>query len=168
MHDADRRRAARARTQVRRARRVLRSRWDVLAVISAGGVLGSLARWGIATLVPRRPGGFPWATFGVNVAGCVLIGVLMVLVIDVWPPSRYARPFLGTGVLGGFTTFSTYLLDTRSLLAADRPVTAAAYLAGSLTAGLLGVGLGAAGARLVVSRPPRPPAGADDLPGSAR
>jgi CrcB protein len=140
----------RPRPEPARVDRGLGARWDVLAVVSAGGVLGSLARWGIATLLPRRPGGFPWATFGVNVAGCALLGALMVLVVDVWPPTRYARPFLGTGVLGGFTTFSTYLLDTRSLLAGDRPLTAGVYLVGSLAVGLLGVVGGAAGVRLVL------------------
>jgi fluoride exporter len=76
-----------------------------------------------------------------------------VLVLDVWPKSRYARPFLGVGVLGGFTTFSTYMLDTRALVAADRAPIAAVYLFGTLVTGLAAVWLGIIGVRLVVDRP---------------
>lgn len=127
---------------LRDLRRALRSRWDVLAVIAAGGAVGSLARWGLGRAFAVPPGRFPWATFVTNVSGCLLIGALMVFVLDVWPPSRYRRPFLGVGVLGGFTTFSTYLLDTHGLLAARHPGTALTYLVGSLVAGLAAVWLG--------------------------
>ena len=146
------RRPSRLRALAARGRRVLRRRWDVLLVIAAGGVLGSLARWGVAELLPPSPGGMPWATALVNVAGCLLLGVLLVLVVDVWPPSRYARPFLGTGVLGGFTTFSTYMVDTRGLLVAHRPVLATTYRLGTLAAGLGAVWAGTALATLAVTR----------------
>lgn len=131
--------------------RMLRDRADILAVISLGGALGSLARWGLTLLWPTRPGGFPWATVTANVTGALALGVLMVLVLDVWPPSRYARPFLGTGVLGGYTTFSTAMLDTRTQLVAGRPAQAVAYLFGGLVVGLLAVWLGMAVARMVVA-----------------
>ena len=85
----------------------------VLGAISVGGVIGALARYGITTAVP---GPFPWATLGINVLGCALIGVLMVLVGGVWRARPLARPFLGVGVLGGFTTFSTYTVDTLTLV----------------------------------------------------
>ncbi|KQX69761.1 fluoride efflux transporter CrcB [Angustibacter sp. Root456] len=111
----------------------------VLLTIGAGGALGSAARWALAHVAPSAPGHVPWATFGVNVSGCLALGVLMVLVVDVWPPRRFVRPFLGVGVLGGYTTFSTYALETRSLLVDGRPGLAAAYLLGSLLAGLLAV-----------------------------
>ena len=74
--------------------------------------------------------GFPWATFIENVSGGFLLGVLMVFLLDVWLPHRYLRPFLGVGVLGGYTTFSTYMLESRDLLAGGRAATAFAYLAG--------------------------------------
>jgi CrcB protein len=100
--------------------------------------------------LPRQPNEFPWATFTVNVSGCVLIGILMVFVLEVWPPSRYLRPFLGIGFLGGYTTFSTYMLETQALLTEGQRATAAIYLFGSLAAGLVAVWLAAAAARLII------------------
>lgn len=73
----------------------------------------------------------------------------MVFVLDVWPSQRYVRPFLGVGLLGGYTTFSTYMLDARLLLGEGQVLTAFAYLGGSLLAGLLAVWAGIASARLI-------------------
>jgi CrcB protein len=126
---------------------VLRSRWDVLLVIAAGGALGSLARYGVGELVPWAGDGFPWATFLENISGGLALGVLIVFLLDVWPPHRYLRPFLGVGLLGGFTTFSTYMLESRDLLAGGETATAFAYLAATLVAGLAAVWLGIASAR---------------------
>jgi CrcB protein len=74
----------------------------------------------------------------------------MVLVTDVWPTQRLVRPFLGTGVLGGYTTFSTYILDTQQLLAAGAARTALVYLAGTLLGALVAVQAGIAVARLAL------------------
>lgn len=95
----------------------------VLGSISAGGVAGALARHGLSEVFPRDPGGWPWATWAVNVAGCLLLGVLMVLISEVWTGRRLLRPFLGVGVLGGFTTFSTAMVEVQQLVAegAARP-----------------------------------------------
>lgn len=122
----------------------------VLLSIGAGGALGSAARWGLAQAFPPAAGHVPWATFAVNVSGCLALGVLMVLVVDVWPPRRFVRPFLGVGVLGGYTTFSTYVLETRALLVDGHLGVATAYLAGSLLAGLLAVWAGLTLTRAVV------------------
>jgi fluoride exporter len=111
--------------------------WTVLLAIAAGGVLGSEARYGVDVLLPHDAQGFPTSTVVVNVVGCLLIGVLTTVLLTLTSPHRLARPFLGVGVLGGFTTFSTYAMDTRGLLAADRPAVAALYLAGTLAVGLL-------------------------------
>jgi CrcB protein len=116
--------------------------WSVLAAISAGGVAGALARYSLDAAFPHRPAGFAWTTFGVNVSGCLLIGALMVLVTDVWPHRRLLRPFLGTGLLGGYTTFSAYIVDIQYLLAAGAVRTALAYLAGTLLAALAAVSAG--------------------------
>ncbi|MBF9068449.1 CrcB family protein [Streptacidiphilus sp. NEAU-YB345] len=121
---------------------------DVLAVIALGGGIGSIARYGLSRAMPTPAGGFPWATFVTNVVGCAVLGALMYLVLEVWPPSRYRRPFLGVGICGGFTTFSTAVVESRGLLAGGHAGTAFAYLAGSLFAGLAAVAAGAALARL--------------------
>jgi CrcB protein len=114
----------------------------VVGAVALGGSLGALARWALAEAVPHDDGRFPWATFVANVVGCLLIGVLMVLVVERWPERRLLRPFVGTGILGGFTTFSTYAVDTRTLVAADHAGLAAAYLLGTLVVGLLAVVVG--------------------------
>jgi fluoride exporter len=136
----------------RHASGVLRQRWDVLAVIAAGGALGSAARYGAGVLWPHDPSQIAWSTFTVNVVGGFVLGMLMVFVTDVWAPHRYVRPFLGVGVLGGFTTFSTYMLDTHALVAAGRVPAALGYLLGTLVLGLgavwLGIGAGRAAAGL--------------------
>jgi fluoride exporter len=114
----------------------------VLGVISVGGALGALARYGIEALLPTGSGGFPWGTFVINVTGCALIGVLMVLVTDVFPARRLLRPFVGVGVLGGFTTFSTYANEIRGLLRPGTMPVALAYLVATLVCALLAVTLG--------------------------
>lgn len=117
-----------------------------LVVVAAGGALGALARYVVLTAWPAPPGGFPLSTFAVNVAGCLLIGVLMVLVGEARPTHPLVRPFLGVGVLGGFTTFSTYAEEIRVLPA---PV-AVAYAAGTLVAAVAAVFAGVRLTRAVV------------------
>jgi CrcB protein len=112
----------------------------LLLVVAAGGVLGSLARYGVAVALPHGSGELPVATLLVNAVGCLLLGVL----VAGWPNATWMRPFIGTGVLGGFTTFSAFALETDRLL--DRaPAVAALYVGLSL---LLGLGAAAAGLRL--------------------
>jgi CrcB protein len=137
-------------TARRRRRGPLGAPWSVLAAVSAGGVLGALARYGLGVAFPAAPGRFPWATFGVNVSGCLLIGVLMVLVTEVWTGRRHLRPFLGVGVLGGYTTFSTYVVDVQRLVAAGAAPTGLAYLAGTLVAALAAVWLAIVATRVAL------------------
>lgn len=118
------------------------ARWDVVLVVACGGALGSLARWAVGEALAGPPDRFPWATFLVNVTGASALGALMVLALAVWPASRYLRPFLGVGVLGGYTTFSAYLADARALVVADRVALAAAYVSSTLVTGLVAVWLG--------------------------
>jgi fluoride exporter len=124
----------------------------VLAAVSAGGVLGALARYGLARAWPHPADGFPWSTFVINVTGCLLIGVLMVIVTEVVPQRRLVRPFFGVGVLGGYTTFSTYIVDVHKASAAGAPWIALGYLAGTLVAALLAVTAGSAVTSLIVRR----------------
>ncbi|MDG4757833.1 CrcB family protein [Micromonospora sp. WMMD710] len=114
----------------------------ILATIAAGGVLGALARAGLQHAAPHPPTGFGWATFGVNVSGCLLIGVLMAVLGHLGGGHPLARPFLGVGVLGGFTTFSTYAVDVQQALVEGAPGTALAYLAATVLGALVAVGLG--------------------------
>ncbi len=129
-----------------------RAPWALLAAISVGGACGSLARYGVARAFADPPRGFPWATFTVNVTGCLLIGVLMVLLTDVWAGRRLLRPFLGVGVLGGFTTFSTYAVDIQRLAAAGAAGTALAYLAATLVGALGAAYLGISLTRVLLER----------------
>lgn len=130
---------------------VLRDRWDILLAIAAGGALGSLARWALTETFRHAGGQVAWGTWLENVTGSFLLGVLMVFVLDIWPTTRYVRPFLGVGVLGGYTTFSTYMLDTRGLLASGHIPAAFGYLFGTLLIGLLAVWAGILSARAVVA-----------------
>ncbi len=113
----------------------------VLALIAAGGAVGSSARYGLGVAFPAAAGGFPWATFGINVTGCLLLGLLMTLIAERYPRQRLIRPFLGVGVLGGYTTFSTYVVDFQRLGAG---ATGLLYLAGTLVAAVLATTAGLA------------------------
>ena len=143
---------------------LLRGRLDILAVIAAGGAVGSAARYAVAEAIPHEPGTVAWSTSTVNVVGGFLLGLLMVFVLDVWPPSRYLRPFFGVGVLGGFTTFSTYMLDAHALLAAGEVVAALTYVLGTLVVGLAAVWFGVFTARWLSTVPQRAARERDDNP----
>ncbi|MFD5248754.1 fluoride efflux transporter CrcB [Amycolatopsis sp. NPDC058340] len=118
---------------------VPRPRWDVLTAIGAGGALGSLARYGLSVALPHSRGQFAVSTFATNVSGCLLIGVLMALLTAAGNPHRLLRPFLGVGILGGYTTFSTYATDTLDLVTAGRPFTGLAYASATVAAALAAV-----------------------------
>lgn len=128
---------------------------DVLAMIALGGGIGSTARYLISQIVPVPPDHFPWATFLINVTGCLLLGLLMALVVEIWPPRRYVRPFVGVGILGGYTTFSTFAVEIRGLAAHRLWALAGAYSLGSLVGGLTAVFCGIALGRLLGRRPVR-------------
>jgi fluoride exporter len=132
---------------------VLRQHAHLTPVVAAGGALGALARWGVAEAVPHESGAFAWATLWTNASGAFLLGLLMTLLLTVWAHTRYVRPFLGVGVLGGYTTFSTYLLDTRSMLAAGHQLLALEYVAGTLALGFVAVLLGIGAGRIALSGP---------------
>lgn len=116
-----------------------RAETEVVLVVAAGGVLGSLARYVVGLAWPTQHDGFPWATFTINVVGCLLIGVLMVLVTERKPVHPWLRPFLGVGVLGGFTTFSAYSVDIHQLLIDRHPLVAVSYLAATAIVAMIAV-----------------------------
>jgi fluoride exporter len=114
----------------------------VLVVIAVGGMAGAAARHGVSLAAPTAPGGLPWSTLIVNTSGCVGIGVVMVLIVEAHQAHRLVRPFLGVGVLGGYTTFSTYTVDAQVLIASGRPGVALGYLAGTAVAAVVAVQIG--------------------------
>ncbi|EFF89186.1 MULTISPECIES: fluoride efflux transporter CrcB [unclassified Streptomyces] len=116
-----------------------RGQWPVIAAVAVGGAVGACARYGAALLWPTATGAFPWSTFWVNVIGCGVIGVFMVIITDVWAAHRLVRPFFGTGVLGGFTTFSTYAVDIQRLVDGGHARTGLLYLAATMLAALTAV-----------------------------
>ncbi|MFI2210595.1 fluoride efflux transporter FluC [Streptomyces sp. NPDC020141] len=106
-------------------------RWAILAVISAGGAAGALARYAISRAWPSDA--FPWTVLTINAAGSALIGVVTVLVGHGGRWARpLVRPFAGAGVLGGFTTFSAYALDFRELMGCGETGPAFGYAIGTL------------------------------------
>ncbi len=123
--------------------------WDVVAAIAAGGAVGGLARHSLNVLVAAAApqAAYPWSTYLENVVGSFLLAVFVVLIVDVWPPRRYLRPFLVVGVLGGFTTFSTFANDGVRLLEAGEGLLAGLYLVGTVLTCLLATWVG-----LVIAR----------------
>lgn len=118
-----------------------------LLLVGLGGFAGSVARywlggWLLHHTAQQR---FPWSTFAVNAAGCLAIGVLAELVVKQGLPGQGARLFLFTGLLGGFTTFSAFGLETVLLLRRGDMALALAYAAGSVVVGVLAVWLGMKG-----------------------
>jgi len=134
---------------------------DVIGYVAAavGGVLGALARWGVGTALPSPAGGWPTATLLVNLTGCLLIGVLLAVLTARAPTHPWLRPFLATGVLGGYTTYSTFAVDTVHLAEAGAWAAAAGYVLASVAGGVLAVAAGLRLARAAGGRP-APVAGA--------
>ncbi|HEX6234199.1 MAG TPA: CrcB family protein [Jiangellaceae bacterium] len=127
----------------------MRKQLQPLGIIALGGVLGAEARYGIDHLAAGSASAVPWATLTVNVAGCLLIGVLMVVLLELTAPHRLLRPFLGIGVLGGFTTFSAYAVEVQVLLDDGRGLVALVYLAATPVLAVAFCWAGAALARTV-------------------
>jgi fluoride exporter len=125
--------------------------WKTLAVIAIGGMVGAAARFKIAQALPTTPGHFPWATFWTNLSGSFLLGFFLIVLLERFPPTRYVRPFVATGILGAYTTMSTYTVETALLIKDDHAVTALLYGLGSLAAGVFLAYAGIAIARLTVA-----------------
>jgi len=112
-------------------------RWRVVAAVAVGGAVGAVARHLLTLTFPEELASFPWTTFGINVAGSFLLGLLPAL--GVVQRSDLLPPLLGTGVLGGFTTLSAYSEQTRALADSGHLSTAGLYLLGTLAACLAAV-----------------------------
>ena len=120
-------------------------RWVPLIVV--GGAVGTAARAALEQAFPASPAGVPWVTLIINVAGSFLLGVLLDALARTGPDEgrrRAVRLTLGTGVLGGFTTYSTFMLETVDRLRDGHAALAVAYLVGSIALGLAAAGAGIA------------------------
>lgn len=115
----------------------------VLAAIAIGGIVGAEARYGLGIAWPHTTSGWPWSTLVINTSGCGLIGVLMVLITERFTPHPLLRPLLGVGVLGGYTTFSTFTVDIVTLAVHGRALVALGYLVLTPMAALVAVWAGA-------------------------
>lgn len=113
-----------------------------LLLVGLGGAVGSMARYSVGKVMgPTSDAGLPWHTFAVNATGSFLIGLLLVVAArQGWP--GWWRPLLAVGVLGGYTTFSTFSLEAVEFALHGRWGASAGYVAMSLAAGLGGAALG--------------------------
>jgi len=128
--------------------RTRRARPEILLAIAIGGAAGTPARYAIGRIIPVQPGEVPWGTFLINVTGSFVLGVLLTLIIERWPPTRYVRPFAAIGFLGAYTTFSTYMVETDLLIKDGDVGIAIAYVTGTLLVGLIAVYLGIVSVRI--------------------
>ena len=114
----------------------------LLVVLATGGAVGTGLRDWISTAVHIKANTFPWSTFWINVTGSFVLGVGLVLILERLPPGRYLRAFFATGICGGFTTFSTLMVEADLLIHGRRPLIAAAYLTASVICGLAATAVG--------------------------
>lgn len=111
-------------------------------LVALGGGLGAASRFGVSLAMPARADAWPVATFLINVTGSFLIGLLAGWVATKGEDGEPWRLFLGVGVLGGFTTFSAYSLETMRMIERSDWLGAASYAIGSVIAGLVAVTIG--------------------------
>lgn len=124
---------------------------DVLVVVALGGIVGAAVRYGVAQAITTPAGGFPLATFLTNVVGAFVLGLFVAVAATsaTAGPTGYLRPFFAVGVLGSFTTFSTFAVENVVLVDGGDVLTAAAYVVATLVVGVGAARFGiAAGRRL--------------------
>jgi CrcB protein len=124
-----------------------------LVAIAAGGAGGTLARYGVERALTVPANHFPWATFLVNVAGSFLLGAIVTLAVERWPPTRFVRPFAAIGFCGGFTTFSTMVVEAVQRGQHGHLALAGGYLGASLVAGVAAAAFGMVVARVQLVQP---------------
>jgi CrcB protein len=116
--------------------------WAVYAAVFAGGMLGGTLRYLIGLAIPTQPGQIPWGILGVNLAGAFVMGLLLHGWVRRGHVSHPWRPFLATGILGSFTTWSTFMADTYALAVDGFGLLAAVYVLGATAAGIAAAALG--------------------------
>lgn len=121
-----------------------------LAFVALGGALGAVCRYLAGNIISRAVGSaLPWGTFVINVVGCFCMGLLMTVIVERELLGAAWRLFLCVGLLGGFTTFSSFGYETLMLLAEGKLAAAAGYACGSVLLGLVAAGAGVLLARVI-------------------
>jgi fluoride exporter len=114
-----------------------------LAAVAVGGGLGAASRYGVDRLIEQHTeGDFPWATFAINVTGCLLAGLLISILLDRLRVPSWVGLGATTGFVGGYTTFSTFGVETYDLLDLGHTLLAVVYVASSAVVGVAAVALG--------------------------
>ena len=124
----------------------------VIGSVFVGGCAGGLARYALMTALPAGSSDWPWAVFLANVVGAFLLGLLLVLVLEVWTGTTLLRPLLGTGFCGGFTTMSSVVVTTDRWLTDGSAARALAYVSVTVMVGLVAVFAGLSLGRAVAVR----------------
>lgn len=120
-----------------------------LAAIFCGGIVGALARTGLSQAFPASARSWPWAIFVINVGGAFLLGYFVTRLAERLPTSAYKRPFLGTGLCGALTTFSTVQLQLLRMVQAHSWGLAIGYAAATIVASFAALALATALVRRV-------------------
>lgn len=131
-------------------RPILPAQAVIVFAVGCGGALGAVGRYAVSLGLPTQDAQFPWGTFVINLTGSAVLGFLLILLIEQFPRGRLVRPFVGTGVCGGYTTFSTFSVEAVDLVRHGQPEIALLYVFGSVLGGLAAVWIGMTGARLAV------------------
>lgn len=117
--------------------------WDLYVAVAIGGMIGACFRHLMSVVISTSRDGWPMPTFLTNMTGCLILGIVLVIARELFPDpeknklARRFRPFVVTGILGGYTTFSTYMVETHGLVDSGQPIMAVVYAVGSLVGGVL-------------------------------
>jgi CrcB protein len=122
---------------VQRSRQV-----EVLVAVAMGGFVGALGRYELGLAWPTPAGHFPWTTFTINVSGGFLLGFVLTLLLERVGPTRYVRPFFCIGVLGAWTTMSTFAVEDDLLLKDGHVAMAILYALATLVVGISATWIG--------------------------
>jgi fluoride exporter len=120
---------------------------DVLAAVAGGGFIGALGRYELGLAWPTSAGHFPWTTFTINVSGGFLLGLALALLLERAGVTRYMRPFFCVGVLGAWTTMSTFAVEGDLLVKDGHAATAVLYMSATVVVGVVATWVGVALAR---------------------
>ena len=116
---------------------------NMIIAVAGGGAIGALARYALSSQITHMIGpGYPWGILIVNIVGCFIMGVIAEAAALTWNPTPELRAFLTTGILGGFTTFSAFALDTVVLSERGDTTGTLLYVAGSVGGSIVALYVG--------------------------